>query len=40
VLWRARRSPSIMRRMSGVLDETQNPGRVFSWRGVSKLLFE
>jgi geranylgeranyl reductase family protein len=40
VLWRARRSPRILRRMSGVLDETQNPGRIFSWRGVGKLLFE
>jgi geranylgeranyl reductase family protein len=40
VLWRARRSPRILRRMSGVLDETQNPGRLLSWRGVRKLLTE
>jgi geranylgeranyl reductase family protein len=40
VVWRARRSPRILRRMSGVLDETQNPGRILSWRGVGKLLFE
>jgi menaquinone-9 beta-reductase len=40
VLWRARRSPRILRRMSGVLEETQNPGRLFSWRGLTKLMFE
>jgi flavin-dependent dehydrogenase len=40
VIWRARRSPRILRRMSGVLEETQNPGRLLSWRGITKLLFE
>jgi len=40
VVWRARKSPRILRRMSGVLEETQNPGRLFSWRGITKLLFE
>jgi menaquinone-9 beta-reductase len=40
VLWRARKSPRILRRMSGVLEETQNPGRLFTWRGLGKLLFE
>lgn len=40
VIWRAGRSPRILRRMSGVLDETQNPGRILSWRGIGKLLFE
>jgi menaquinone-9 beta-reductase len=40
VIWRARRSPRILRRMSGVLEETQNPGRLLSWRGLSKLMFE
>ena len=40
VVWRARKSPRILRRMSGMLEETQNPGRLFSWRGMSKLLFE
>ena len=40
VLWRARRSPRILRRMSGVLEETQNPGRLFSWRGITKLMLE
>ncbi len=40
VLWRARRSPGILRRMTGVLEETQNPGRLISWRGLSKLMLE
>jgi flavin-dependent dehydrogenase len=40
VVWRARKSPRILRRMSGVLDETQNPGRILSWRGIGKLLLE
>ncbi|MBI3153856.1 MAG: NAD(P)/FAD-dependent oxidoreductase [Burkholderiales bacterium] len=40
VIWRARRSPRILRRMSGVLEETQNPGRLLSWRGIGKLMFE
>lgn len=40
VVWRARRSPGILRRMSGVLEETQNPGRLISWRGLTKLMLE
>lgn len=40
VIWRARRSPSILRRLSGVLEETQNPGRLFTLRGIRKLMFE
>lgn len=40
VIWRARRSPRILRRMTGVLEETQNPGRLFSLSGMTKLLFE
>ena len=40
VIWRARKSPRILKRMSGVLEETQNPGRLLSWRGIGKLLFE
>ena len=40
VIWRAKRSPRILRRMSGVLDETQNPGRLLSWRGLGKLLLQ
>jgi hypothetical protein len=40
VVWRANRSPRILKRMSGVLEETQNPGRLLSWKGIAKLLFE
>jgi geranylgeranyl reductase family protein len=38
VIWRARRSPHILRRMSGLLEETVNPGHLFSWRGVRRLV--
>ena len=40
VVWRARRSPRILRRLAGVLDETQNPARLFTLSGVTKLMFE
>ena len=40
VVWRARRSERIRRRLTGVLEETQNPGRLFTLRGMTKLLFE
>jgi geranylgeranyl reductase family protein len=40
VVWRARRSPRILQRMAGMLEETQNPGRLFSWRGMTKLMLE
>lgn len=40
VIWRARKSPRILRRMTGVLEETQNPGRLLSWSGIAKLMFE
>ena len=40
VVWRARRSPRILRRLAGVLNETQSPARLFTLSGVSKLLFE
>ena len=40
VIWRGRRSPRILQRLSGVLEETQNPGRLFSWSGMTKLILE
>jgi len=40
VIWRARKSPGILRRMSGLLEETVSPGHLFSWRGVTRLMFE
>jgi flavin-dependent dehydrogenase len=38
VIWRANRSARILRRMEGVLEETQNPGNLVSLRGIAKLL--
>jgi geranylgeranyl reductase family protein len=40
VVWRARKSERIRRRLTGVLEETQSPGRLFTWRGLTKLMFE
>jgi hypothetical protein len=40
VIWRAHRSASIRRRLAGMLEETSNPGHLFSWRGMSRLFFE
>jgi geranylgeranyl reductase family protein len=37
VIWRARKSQRILRRMSGVLEETANPGNLVSARGIAKL---
>ena len=38
LIWRANRSARILRRMEGVLEETQNPGNLVSLRGMAKLL--
>ncbi len=40
LVWRARKSPRILRRMAGVLDETSNPGNLVSVRGVMRLFTE
>ncbi len=40
VVWRARRSARIRQRLANVLEETQNPGQLFSLRGLTKLMFE
>ena len=37
LIWRANRSPRILRRMEGVLEETGNPGNLVSLRGLTKL---
>ena len=37
LIWRANRSPAILRRMAGVLEETGNPGNLVSLRGIFKL---
>ncbi len=39
VIWRARRDPRLLRKMSGVLEETSNPGNLVSLRGVWKVFF-
>jgi geranylgeranyl reductase family protein len=40
LIWRARRSPRIVRRMSGVLNETSNPGNLVSVKGLLRLFTE
>ena len=37
LIWRARRSPRILRRMSAVLEEKGNPGNLLSLRGIVRL---
>lgn len=37
VIWRARKSSRILRRMSAVLEETGNPGNLISLRGIVRL---
>jgi geranylgeranyl reductase family protein len=37
VIWRAQKSARVLRRMSGVLEETGNPGNLVSLRGITKL---
>lgn len=40
LLWRARKSERLLRRMSGVLNETAHPGQLFTARGIYKLFTE
>jgi len=40
LIWRAQRSPRLLQRMSGVLNETSNPGNLVSLKGLSRLFFE
>ncbi len=40
VIWRARRSARLRRRMSGVLDETSNPGHLITLKGIARLFTE
>ena len=37
LIWRAKRSARILRRMEGVLEETGNPGNLVSVRGIVRL---
>lgn len=40
LIWRAQKSPRLLQRMSGVLNETSNPGNLVSLKGLSRLFFE
>lgn len=40
VIWRAQRSERLRQRMSGVLNESSNPGHLISARGMFRLLFD
>lgn len=40
LIWRANRSPRLLRRMSGVLNETSNPGNLVSAKGIARLFFD
>jgi hypothetical protein len=40
VIWRARHSARLRRRMAGVLDETSNPGHLITLKGVVRLFTE
>ena len=40
VIWRAQRSARLRERMSGVLNETSNPGNLLSLKGVKRLFLE
>jgi flavin-dependent dehydrogenase len=40
LIWRAKRSPRIVRRMSGVLNETSNPGNLVSVKGIARLFLD
>ncbi|MBS0452943.1 MAG: NAD(P)/FAD-dependent oxidoreductase [Proteobacteria bacterium] len=40
VMWRARRSPALLARLAGVLDETQDPSAFVSAQGLLRLLLQ
>ncbi len=40
LIWRARKSPRLVKRMSGVLNETSNPGHLISVKGITRLFTE
>lgn len=40
LIWRARKSPRLLQRMSGVLNETSNPGHLVSFSGIRKVFLE
>jgi geranylgeranyl reductase family protein len=40
LIWRAQRSPALLRRMGGVLNETSNPGHLVSFKAFHRLFLE
>jgi len=40
LIWRAKKSERLLRRMSGVLNETSNPGNLVSFKGIARLFTE
>jgi flavin-dependent dehydrogenase len=40
LIWRAQRSPRLLQRMAGVLNENSNPGNLVTARGLMRLIFE
>jgi menaquinone-9 beta-reductase len=40
VIWRAKKSSRLLARMSGVLNETSNPGNLLSFKGIRRLFME
>jgi menaquinone-9 beta-reductase len=40
LVWRAQRSPRLVQRMAGVLNETSNPGHLVTFKGVTRLFLE
>lgn len=40
LIWRAKKNPGLVRRMSGVLNETSNPGNLVSLKGIHRLFLE
>ena len=40
LIWRAKKSPRLLKRMSGVLNETSNPGNLVSLKGLTRLFLE
>ena len=40
LIWRAKKSARLLRRMSGVLNETSNPGHLVTMKGIVRLFTE
>jgi geranylgeranyl reductase family protein len=40
LIWRAQKSARLLRRMSGVLNETANPGHLVTFKGITRLFLE